>query len=153
VKRTGKTRGGVMALYAAFIGLVCVPLLAVTVDGTRIWLKKAELANAVEAACSAYANTPDVQAFQDGKGVRLGDGARGEGLRLFGYNMPEGGSLTNMAYTVDDRGPFLKMVTATCTGRASLRLMIIGGQVSINLVKTVTVKAKFGTTLNWGGGG
>ncbi|MBN2084213.1 MAG: hypothetical protein JW748_03245 [Anaerolineales bacterium] len=148
MKRTRRS-GGVMALYAAFIGLVGVPLMALTVDGTRIWLKKAELANAVEAACSAYANTPDMQAFQDGQGVRLAPEARSEGIRLFSYNIPEGGSLTNMAYTVEDKGPFLKMVTATCTGRASVRLMLTGGSISINLVNTVTVKAKFGTTSNW----
>jgi hypothetical protein len=89
-------RGIAMSLYAAFIGLVGVPLLALAVDGTRVWLKKAELANAVEAACSAYANTPDPSAFKKKGVLELGSKARAEGYRFFGYHIPEGGQLTEL---------------------------------------------------------
>ena len=53
MKRMRGYNGATMALYAMFIAFVGVPLLGVTVDISRVWVKKAELSNAVEAACSA----------------------------------------------------------------------------------------------------
>jgi hypothetical protein len=150
MRRMRRFRGATMALYAMFIGFVGVPLLGVTVDLTRVWVTKAELTNAVEAACSAYANTPDVDAFMEGKGVNLGPKARSEGYRLFGYNNPKGGSLTNMSFVVNEEPAGFTLVAATCSGTATVRPMIFAGVVSFNVVKTVTVKAKFGTSTNWG---
>jgi hypothetical protein len=148
-RRKTVRRGAAMALYAMFIATVGVPLLAATVDVSRVWVKKAELANAVEAACSAYANTPDARAFLDEGRTVLGAKARGEGLRLFGYNMPQGGALTGMSYTVEVSTQ-LSLVTASCSGTASIRPVIFAGLASFELRKTVTVKAKYGTPVNWG---
>jgi hypothetical protein len=149
MKRMRRYRGATMALYAMFIAFVGLPLLGVTVDVTRVWLKKAELANAVEAACSAYVNTPDAEAFTRGEGIKLGTEARGEGSRLFGYNMPKGGALTSMDFEVKDEGAGHIIVIATCSGRASIRPIIFAGVASFEVVKTVTIKSKYGTSTNW----
>lgn len=149
MKKMPRCRGAAMALYAMFIGLVGVPLLAATVDISRVWVKKAELANAVEAACSAYANSPDTQAFLDSGKTVLGVEARSEGHRLFGYNLPDGGALTGMSYVVEETTN-LTLVTATCSGTTSIRPVIFAGIASFEIKKTVTVKAKFGTPSNWG---
>ncbi|MBN1439747.1 MAG: hypothetical protein JW929_10085 [Anaerolineales bacterium] len=139
-----RSRGAAMALYAAFIGLVGVPLLAATVDVTRVWLKKAELSNALEAACSAYANTPDLAAFKNRGALELGSEARAEGYRFFGYNISEGGQLTEMTYFPgpQDNGVYI----ARCSGRISVRPIIFAGIASFDLVKTVTVKVKFASS-------
>ena len=145
--RMRKARGISMALYAAFIGLVGVPLLAATVDVTRVWIKKAELANAVEAACSAYANTPDKHAFKQTGEFVLGGEARAEGYRFFGYNMPEGGELTEMTLIPGNQDDYTYI--ARCSGHASVRPMIFAGVASFELVKTVAVKVKFSSPYRW----
>jgi hypothetical protein len=145
--RRRKARGVSMALYAAFIGLVGVPLLAATVDVTRVWITKAELANAVEAACSAYANSPDKHIFkQTGKFV-LGGEAQAEGYRFFGYNIPEGGEITEMTYYPSNQNDYTYI--ARCSGHASVQPMIFAGVASFELVKTVTVKVKFASPYQW----
>jgi hypothetical protein len=149
MKRFRRYAGATMALYAMFIAFVGVPLLGVTVDITRVWLKKAELANAVEAACSAYVNTPDVTAFEEGQGIKPGPDARGEGYLIFSYNMPDGGELTNMQFEVKDDGKGSTVAISTCSGRATIRPIVFAGVASFEVVKTVTVKAKYGTSTNW----
>jgi hypothetical protein len=152
MKTRWKSRGVSMALYAMFIAFVGVPLIAATVDITRVWLKRAELTNALEAACSAYANTPDTDAFINQGRTVLGAKARGEGYRLFGYNIPEAGSLTGMSYVTDEEGgPFPPVITAQCSGTASIRPIVFIGLLSFDLEKTVAVKAKFGTVTNFPG--
>jgi hypothetical protein len=142
-----KERGVAMALYAAFIALVGVPLLGATVDLTQVWLKKAELANAVEAACSAYVGAPDLWAFKNRGELELGAEARAEGYRFFGYNIPEGGELTEMTYYPSDQNDYTYI--ARCSGHMSVRPIILAGLVSFELRKTVTVKVKFASTNRW----
>jgi hypothetical protein len=142
-----KERGVAMALYAAFIGLVGVPLLGATVDLTQVWLKKAELANAVEAACSAYANTPDKAEFRQTGRLVLGAEARAEGYRFFGYNIPEGGELTELAYYPSNQNDYTYV--ARCSGHMSVRPIIFAGIASFELRKTVTVKVKFADPTRW----
>ncbi len=136
-----------MALYAMFIGLVGMPLLAATVDVTRVWLKKAQLANAVEAACSAYANTPDKRVFKNTGVFLLGGEAREEGYRFFSYNIPEGGELTEMTYFPSNQNDYTYI--ARCSGHMSVRPIIFAGIASFELVKTVTVKVKYATIGRW----
>jgi hypothetical protein len=140
-----------MALYAVFLALVGLPLLIATVDISRVWVRRAQLANAVEAACAAYAHAPDMDALKMGKDIELEGKARSEGFRIFAYNIPEGGTLTSMTFIVRQVGddPDSAVITATCSGRADFRPMILAGFVSFDLRKTVTVKAKFGSTTNW----
>ena len=138
--RRRRARGVSMALYASFIGLVGIPLLAATVDVTRVWIKKAELANAVEAACSAYANTPEKRLFKQTGEFHLGGEAQAEGYLFFGYNISEGGELTEMTYYPSNQDDYTYI--ARCSGRASVRPMIFAGVASFELVKTVTVKVK-----------
>jgi len=52
-----------MALYAAFLVTVGLPLLAMGVDFSRVELMRVKLRNATTAACQAYANSLDVHAF------------------------------------------------------------------------------------------
>jgi hypothetical protein len=141
-------RGTTMALFAMFIATVVVPLLGATVDISRVWLQKAKLANAVEAACAAYANTPDLDVFTEGGGAILGTKARAQGYRLFGYNMPEGGALTSMGFAAKQESSTM-IVTATCVGTAEIRPMIFVGMASFVMRKSVTVKAKYATATNW----
>jgi uncharacterized membrane protein len=67
--------------------------------------------------------------------------------------MPTGGSLTDMSYTVGEENANLQLIVATCSGSATIRPIVLAGLVSFEVRKTVQVKAKFGTTANWGGGG
>jgi hypothetical protein len=145
VKR--KERGVAMSLYAAFIGLVGVPLLGATVDLTQVWLKKAELANAVEAACSAYANTPDLWAFKNRGELELGGEARAEAYRFFGYNIPEGAELTELTYYPGGGNEFTYV--ARCSGHMSVRPIVLAGLISFELRKTVTVKLKYADPTGW----
>jgi hypothetical protein len=142
-----KERGVAMALYAAFIGLVGVPLLGATVDLTQVWLKKAELANAVEAACSAYANTPDKAEFRQTGRLVLGAEARAEGYRFFGYNIPEGGQLTELKFEPSSLNGYTYV--ATCRGKVTVRPIILAGLVPFEVKKTVTVKVKFASPGHW----
>ncbi len=54
-----------MALYAAFLVTVGLPLMAVGADVSRYYLTQVQLRNATEAACEAYANSLDIQKFRD----------------------------------------------------------------------------------------
>jgi hypothetical protein len=121
-----------------------VPLLAATVDLTRVWLKKAELANAVEAACSAYANTPDKGHFKQTGEFRLGTEARAEGYRFFGYNVPKDGELTELTYFPSNQNGYTYI--ARCSGSVTIRPIIFAGIASFELRKTVTVKVKFASS-------
>jgi hypothetical protein len=144
-----KTRGVSMALYAMFIAFVGVPLLGATVDVTRVWLKKAELDNAVKSACSAYANSADLRKFKSDGILELGAEARAEGYRFFGYNIPQGAELASMDYSVSAENEFV--IIASCSGHASVKPIVFGGLASFEIVRSTTVKVKFGTTANWAG--
>lgn len=140
-------RASTMGLYAMFIAFVGVPLLAATADMSIVWLRRAELSNAVDAACSAYAHTPDIPEYRRHKVLRLGPEARSEGYKYFGMNMTKDGALTGMRYSVSPTFP--DTVIATCTGSASVRPIVFVGFASFDISHTSTVKAKFGTSTNW----
>jgi hypothetical protein len=137
-----------MGLYAMFIVSVGVPLLAATVDISRLWLKRAQLTTAVESACSAYANSANLQTLMDTGTIKLEEDARREGYRLFSYNMPSGGELTGMTYTTSVELGY-PVITAVCTGRASIRPLVLVGAVSYDIEKSVTVKIKLGSSNTW----
>jgi hypothetical protein len=140
-------RGGAMALYAMFLALVGLPLLVATVDASRVWVRRAELANAVEAACAAYAHLPDEGIFlREGK-LKLEGEARSEGYRIFAYNLPEGGALTGMSYRVSER--FSDTIIAMCAGEADFRPMILAEAASFHFTYSTTVKVKYGSAGNW----
>jgi hypothetical protein len=101
----------------------------------------------VEAACSAYANTPDLRAFKNRGVFELGAKARAEGYRFFGCNIPEGGELTEMTYYPSHQNEYTYI--ARCSGRMSVRPIIFAGIASFELRKTVTVKVKFSSTTRW----
>jgi hypothetical protein len=144
-----KNRGVSMALYAMFLAFVGVPLLGATVDVTRVWLAKAELANAVQAACSAYANSADLWTFKNQETLKLGAEARAEGYRFFGYNIPKGATLDSMEYAVSPDYINSNTIIASCRGSMDFKPVILAGLVSIKIEKSTTVKVKFATTANW----
>jgi hypothetical protein len=146
--RRPRRRGSAMALYALFIAFVGVPLMVATVDVTRLWLKRAQLAGAVEAACSAYANTPDVREYREKDSVKLGADARSEGWRYFAANMPDG-TLTDLSYTVEEDNSNNSVVVAYCRGEAFIKPLAFMGFVTLRVSQTTTVKAKYGTSTNW----
>jgi hypothetical protein len=57
-------RANSMALYAAFLVTVGMPLLALGVDFSRVELMRVKLRTATQAACQAYANSLDIHEFQ-----------------------------------------------------------------------------------------
>jgi hypothetical protein len=148
IRKPRRRRGSAMALYALFIAFVGVPLVVATADVTRLWLKRAQLAGAVEAACSAYVNAPDMTSFRDGGPVKLGVEARNEGYRYFSLNMPDG-ILTGLSYTVKGDSPMYQVVTAFCSGQAFIRPLAFMGLVKLEISQSTMVKAKFGIPMNW----
>ena len=65
-----------MALYAAFLVTVGIPLLAMGTDVSRVYLMKVRLRNATEAACQAYANSLDIRKFQFDNQLVFTDGIK-----------------------------------------------------------------------------
>jgi hypothetical protein len=68
-------RGNTMALYAAFLVTVGIPLMAMGVDVSRVYLMQVRLRNATEAACEAYANSLDVVKFRDNNELVFTEGS------------------------------------------------------------------------------
>jgi hypothetical protein len=148
MRRPPRRRGSAMALYALFIAFVGVPLIVATVDITRLWLKRAQLAGAVEAACSAYVNAPDIPAYRGEGIVKLGADARNEGWRYFADNMTDG-VLTDLSYTVEEDNSGNQVVVAFCSGEAFIKPLAFMGFVTLEVTQSTTVKAKYGTATNW----
>jgi hypothetical protein len=69
-------RANTMALYAAFLTTVGIPLLAMGVDVSRVYLMQVRLRHATEAACQAYANSLDIKEFRDNNELVFTDGRK-----------------------------------------------------------------------------
>lgn len=73
-----------MALYAAFLVTVGIPLLAMGVDASRVQLINVRLRNATQAACQAYANSLDIRAFQFNDELKFTEGRNNANRVFFG---------------------------------------------------------------------
>jgi hypothetical protein len=134
--------GATMALYASFLVLVGLPLLALTVDVTRAFLAAARLRGATEAGCLSYVRSLNTKKFiQDGETLLSGS-ATGKAYEVFVPFAPKGSTLEVIPTTKDDR------VVALCTGRFSLNAIIPLIPV-FQITATSAAKADFTTTNTW----
>jgi hypothetical protein len=118
-----------MALYAAFLVTVGMPLLALGVDGSRVMVMKVRLRQATEAACEAYANSLDVHRFifED---VMVFTEGRKNASRVFSAAIGKSGSFTPVEYRKHAEGQLLptghrvEVVVIQCTGTAFVKSII-----------------------------
>jgi hypothetical protein len=131
-----------MALYASFIVLVGIPLLALTVDIARGYSFNVRLRNATSAACESYVRSLDTKKFVETGETDLSSEAMGNAYVVFAQSAPRGSSIEVVPTIKNNR------VVALCTGRNSLR-PIIFILPSYELKSTAAAKADFATTKNW----
>ncbi len=106
-----RTRGNTMALYAAFILFVGVPLMALTWDISRLRAARAKLTSATEAGCAAFVNLVDADAWITGGPQQFSPNARTAALGAFYATAPPGSTL----FITPSIGPGMLM-KAQCTG-------------------------------------
>lgn len=137
-----RSNGATMALYASFLVLVGIPLLALTVDVTRAYLAAARLRGATEAGCLAYVRSLETSRFiQEGE-TALSGSAAGSAHEVFIPFAPKGSTLEIAPSGKDGR------VVALCTGRYSL-YAIIPLIPSYQVTSLSAAKADFATTKDW----
>jgi len=130
-----------MALYAAFLVTVGLPLLALGVDFSRVELMRVKLRSATEAACQAYANSLDITEFQESGELRFKDATRNAYL-VFQGAMSASAAFTAFENRKSDGGA--TKVVIMCTGGASIR-PFIPIVPNYYISTTSTIKTKFTT--------
>jgi Flp pilus assembly protein TadG len=135
-------RGATMALYAVFLVVVGIPLLALTVDVTHVYSANVRLRNATAAGCEAYARSLDTKIFVETGETKISPDAAGNAYQVFTPSAPQGSTLEITATIKNNR------VVAMCVGRNSLRPLIPLFPV-YNLSSKAASKADFATTKNW----
>ncbi len=146
--RAWRLRGNSMALYAAFLALVGLPLLALAIDVSHAWFTRLQLIDSVEAACAAFSDNLDLAAYQENGAIRLKPAAWGDGHRFFHESAPPGALLTAMYVRLDPE--YHDTLVTTCSARVSVKPMIALGIGSFEFTHTTSGKAKFGSPANWG---
>jgi hypothetical protein len=131
-----------MALYASFLALVGVPLLALTVDVTRAYLANTRLRNATSTGCESYVRSLDTKKFVEKGETDFSSQAGGNALEVFAQSAPPGSSLEIVPTVKNGRA------VAICTGKNALRPIIPILPV-YNLSSQAAAKADFATTKNW----
>lgn len=79
-----RERGYAMAWWAVIFATVLVPLLALSIDITRLLYVRTRLQTAVDAACAAAANTADIPAWREA-GIRQIDTARAPASAAYAF--------------------------------------------------------------------
>lgn len=138
-----------MALYAAFLVTVGLPLLALGVDVSRVELMRVKLRAATTAACQAYANSLDVQAFIFNGKIEISD-KEGSAQRVFSGALGKSGTFgavvernSSADFELPD-GTKVEKIVIRCFGTGFVEAMIpfIG---NYGISETATVKTKFST--------
>jgi hypothetical protein len=144
--RISRTKGNTMALYACFIALVGVPLMMMCGDVTRAYAARIRLVNATEAACEAYANTLDVENFQETLETRVDDKALGIAWTFFAQGAPRGAyiSFTNRTMP-SEKNAGKEILVAQCRGGYVLK----GIFQDYGMSHFASAQSRFGTTRNW----
>lgn len=137
-----RLRGGSLALYAAFLVVAGLPLLALTVDVGRAFAANARLRGATEAGCLAYVRSLDTRKFIEEGKTELTPSAGGNANQVFVPFAPKGSTLEISSQIKDGR------VVALCVGRYSLR-GLIPLIPAYELTSRSAAKADFATTRNW----
>jgi hypothetical protein len=130
-----------MAIYAGFLVMVGLPMLALGVDFSRVELMRVKLRSATTAACQAYANSLDVSEFQESGELKFENATRNAYL-VFQGAMSASAAFTAFETRKSDGGA--TKVVIMCTGGASIRPFI--PVVSNYYISTTsTIKTKFTT--------
>jgi hypothetical protein len=115
-----RTRGTTMALYAAFILFVGVPLMALTWDIGRLRAAKTKLSNAAEAGCAAYVNLVDADSWIFTQGApKFAPNAATVALSVFYASAPPGSIL----FITPSIGPG-NLMKAQCTANTTVHPFI-----------------------------
>ncbi|MBN1439697.1 MAG: hypothetical protein JW929_09830 [Anaerolineales bacterium] len=140
--RMRRERGATLALYAAFLVLVGLPLMALTVDASRAYLANVRLRGATQAGCLAYVRSLDAAHFIDTGETRLSGSAAGNAYQVFLPSAPRGATLEIVPMEKDGR------VVALCTGKLEFHGIIPVVSV-FHLKSEAAAKADFATARNW----
>jgi hypothetical protein len=114
-----RTHGNTMALYAAFILFVGVPLMALTWDIGRLRAAQAKLSVAAEAGCAAYVSLADADTWITGGEARFNPNAQTASLVAFSNTAPPESTL--FITPLKGAGDLLK---AHCTARTTVHPLI-----------------------------
>jgi len=138
-----------MALYAAFLVTVGLPLLALGVDVSRVELMRVKLRNATEAACQAYANSLDIQAFQLRNELKFTDGYK-NAQNVFTRALGNSGTFgaveerSDAGKTDIGSGKSVEIIVIRCFGTGFVEAMIpLVGNYAIS--ESASAKTKFST--------
>jgi hypothetical protein len=145
--RYARRNGSTMALYATFLALVGIPLLALNIDVARVYVGKARLRSATQAACQAYGTMLDYKAFQYDEVWKFKETAMQEAYTAFYLALPSGGSIS---ITATEKSSGLNHIyLVECRGRLIVSALLWVGRSYYNLNQYAQVKVKFATTENW----
>jgi hypothetical protein len=145
-----RSRGNTMALYAAFLVTVGIPLMAMGVDVSRVYLMKVKLRQATEAACQAYANSLDIAKFRDNnelvftKGLDTADYVFHSALGNNASFFPRENRETGPGHTLSN-GQVVKTIVIQCTGSAFIDAVVpFWGNYTVTA--DASAKTKFSTS-------
>ena len=138
-----------MALYATFLALVGIPLLALNIDVARVYVNRARLRSATQAACQAYGTMLDYKHFRDSDRWRFDSTAMSTANRIFYGSVPSGGSVSISATQKSSSDPNQHIYVVGCRGRLIVSPIMWVGVSYYNLTQYVQVKVKFATSDNW----
>jgi hypothetical protein len=142
-----RSRGSTMALYATFLAMVGVPLLALNIDVARVYVAKARLRNATQAACQAYGSMLDYQYFRENGQWRFKGDAMGMAYNVFFRSMRSGSiSINAVQKNVGSKDQYYLV---ECRGSSIVSPLMWVGVSFYNQTQYVQVKAKYSTTENW----
>jgi hypothetical protein len=136
-----------MALYATFLALVGIPLLALNIDVARVYVGKARLRSATQAACQAYGGMLDYEFFQGSNGWRFKGDAMGMAYNVFFTSMRSGSISINAVQK--NVGTDDQFYLVECRGSSIVSPLMWVGVSFYNQTQYVQVKTKFSTTTNW----
>jgi hypothetical protein len=136
-----------MALYAIFLAMVGVPLLALNIDVARVYVAKARLRSATQAACQAYGSMLDYDYFRVFGGWRFKGNAMGMAYNVFFTSMRSGSISINAVQK--NVGTDDQFYLVECRGSSIVSPLMWVGVSFYNQTQYVQVKTKFSTTTNW----
>lgn len=152
VMRGKQARANSMALYAAFLVTVGLPLLAMGVDVSRVELMRVKLRAATEAACQAYANSLDIHQFQFDNELVFTDGYT-NASNVFSRALGKSGAFGaveergTVAPVTIGGGKSVETIVIRCFGTGFVEAMIpFVGNYAVG--ERASAKTKFTTVLN-----
>lgn len=121
--REWRERGYSMAWWAVIFATVLVPLLALSIDITRLLYVRVRVQSAVDAACEAAASTADIPAWREAGIRRIDPGEAAANANYAFYRTAAEAGVVRYAPTLSR----LEIVgdTARCRAKASVQSFIL----------------------------